>query len=60
MKIELSKDEIETIQWAVSGLIAAVKDDPFIVIADKDLTELRNIEAKFDKLCDKAKKENED
>lgn len=60
MKIELSKDEIETIQCAVSGLIAAVKDDPFIVIADKDLTELRNIEAKFDKLCDKAKKENED
>lgn len=59
MKIELSKDEIETIQWAVSGFIADVKDDPFIDIADKDLTELRNIEAKFDKLCDKAKKENE-
>lgn len=60
MKVELSKDEIETIQWAVSGLIEAVKDDPFIVIADKDLTELRNIEAKFDVLFDRADKENED
>lgn len=60
MKIELSKDEIGTIRWAVSGFIADIKADPFIDIADKDLTELRNIEAKFDKLCDKAKKENED
>lgn len=60
MKVELSKDEIETIQWAVLGLIEAVKDDPFIVIADKDLTELRNIEAKFDVLFDRADKENED
>ena len=60
MKIELSEDEIETIQWAVSDLIAAVKDDPFIVIADKDLTELRNIKAKFDMLFDRADNENED
>ena len=59
MKIELSKDEIETIQWAISDLIAAVKDDPFIVIAEKDLTDLKNIENKFDRLCDKVKKENE-
>lgn len=59
MKIELSKDEIETIQWAISDLIAAVKDDPFIVIAEKDLTDLKNIENKFDRLYDKVKKEND-
>lgn len=59
MKIELSKDEIETIQWAISDLIAAVKDDPFIVIAEKDLTDLKNIENKFDRLWDKVEKENE-
>jgi hypothetical protein len=59
MKIELSKDEIETIRWAVSGFIADIKADPFIDIADKELTELRNIEDKFDVLFDKADKENE-
>lgn len=59
MKIELSKDEIETIQWAISDLIAAVKYDPFIVIAEKDLTDLKNIENKFDRLWDKVEKENE-
>ena len=59
MKIELSKDEIETIQWAISDLLAAVKDDPFIVIAEKDLTDLKNIENKFDRLWDKVEKENE-
>lgn len=59
MKIELSKDEIGTIRWAVSGFIADIKADPFIDIADKELTELRNIEDKFDVLFDKADKENE-
>ncbi len=57
MKIELSKDEIGTIRWAVSGFIADIKADPFIDIADKELTELRNIEDKFDVLFDKADKE---
>nr|DAH70701.1 MAG TPA: hypothetical protein [Caudoviricetes sp.] len=60
MKIELSKDEIGTIRWAVSGFIADIKADPFIYIADKELTELRNIEDKFDVLFDKVDKENED
>lgn len=59
MKIELSKDEIGTIRWAVSGFIADIKADPFIDIANKELTELRNIEDKFDVLFDKADKENE-
>lgn len=59
MKIDLSKDEIGTIRWAVSGFIADIKADPFIDIADKELTELRNIEDKFEVLFDKADKENE-
>lgn len=60
MKIELSKDEIETLRWAVSGFIADIKADPFIDIAEKDLTDLRNVENKFDVLFDNADKENED
>lgn len=60
MKIELTKDEIGTILWAVSGFIADIKADPFIDIADKELTELRNIEDKFDVLFDKVDKEDED
>lgn len=57
MKIELSKDEIETICWAVSGFIADIKADPFIYIAEKDLTDLKNVEDKFDRLYDKVEKE---
>lgn len=62
MKIELSKDEIETIYWAVSCLIYDIKEDPFnyFDVTEKDLTDLKNVENKFDKLCDKVKKENED
>jgi hypothetical protein len=60
MKIELSKDEIGTIRWAVSCFIYDIKQDPFTDIADKDLSDLRNIEDKFDVLFDKADKENED
>lgn len=59
MKIELSKDEIGIIRWAVSGFINDIKLDFFTDIADKELTELRNIEDKFDVLFDKADKENE-
>lgn len=59
MKIELSKDEIETIYWAVSSFIVDIKEDPFNDIADKDLADLRNIEDKFDVLFDKVDKENE-
>lgn len=59
MKIELSKDEIGTIRWAVSGFIYDIKHDFFTDIADKDLADLRNIEDKFDMLFDKADKENE-
>lgn len=57
MKIELSKEEIETIYWAVSGFIDFIKEDPFIDIAEKDLTDLKNVENKFDYLADKADKE---
>ncbi len=61
MKIELSKDEIETIYWAVSCLIYDIKEDPlnYLDVTEKDLTDLKNIENKFDRLWDKAKKENE-
>lgn len=59
MKIELSKDEIETIYWAVSSFIVDIKEDPFIDIAEKDWTDLKNVENKFDRLRDKVEKENE-
>lgn len=56
MKIELSKDEIETIYWAVSSFIVDIKEDPFIDIAEKDWTDLKNVENKFDRLLDKVEK----
>ncbi len=62
MKIELSKDEIETIYWAVSCLIYEIKEDPlnYLDVTEKDFTDLKNIENKFDKLWDKVDKANED
>lgn len=54
MKIELSKDEIETIYWAVSCLIYDIKEDPFnyFDVTEKDLTDLKNVENKFDKFLE--------
>lgn len=62
MKIELSKDEIKRIRWAVSSLLEDIEYSNFnwLDVADKDLADLRNIEDKFDVLFDKADKENED
>lgn len=60
MKVELSKDEIETIRWAVSALIEDIESDFLNEIADKDFNDLKNIETKFDVLFDRADKENED
>lgn len=62
MKIELSKYEIETIYWAVSCLIYEIKEDPlnYLDVTEKDFTDLKNIENKFDKLWDKVDKANED
>ena len=59
MKIELSKDEIETIRWAVSALIEDIESDFLNEIADKDFNDLKNIENKFNRLYGKVKKENE-
>ena len=59
MKIELSKDEIETIRCAVSALIEDIESDFLNEIADKDFNDLKNIENKFNRLYDKVKKENE-
>ncbi len=61
MKIELSKDEIETIDWAVSYLIEDIKNNclEWLDLPDKDFTDLKNIENKFNMLCDKMDKENE-
>lgn len=61
MKIELSKDEIENIYWAVSCLIADFERDPFNFLdaSEKDLEDLKLIENKFGMLCDKVDKENE-
>lgn len=54
MKVELSKDEIETIYWAVSCLIYDIKEDPlnYLDVAEKDLIDLKNIENKFDKFLE--------
>lgn len=62
MKIELSKDEIKRIRWAVSCLLEDIEYSSFnwLDVTDKDLTDLKNIENKFDYLADKADKENED
>lgn len=60
MKVELSKDEIETIRWAVSALIEDIESDFLNEIADKDFNDLKNIETKFDVLFDRADKETED
>lgn len=61
MKIELSKDEIETIDWAVSYLIEDIKNNclEWFDLPDKDFTDLKNIKNKFNTLCDKMSKENE-
>lgn len=62
MKIELSRDEIETIDWAVSYLIEDIKNNglDWFDFPDKDFTDLKNIENKFNMFCDKMDKENED
>ena len=58
MKIELSKDEIWTIRWAMSALIENIESDFLNEVADKEFNDLKNIENKFDRLYDKGKKEN--
>lgn len=61
MKIELSKDEIETIQLAVTTLIEDTKND-FLSAIDISYTEfkdLENIKNKFDSILHKEEKENE-
>ena len=59
IKIELSKDEIKYISWAVSCLIYVIECKCFdwLNVSDKVLTDLKNIENKFDYLAKKADKE---
>lgn len=59
MKIELSKDEIGTIRWAVSALIEDIESDFLNEVADKEFNDLKNIENKFNRLYDKDENENE-
>lgn len=42
MKIELSKDEIGTIRWAVSALIEDIESDFLNEVADKEFNDLKN------------------
>ena len=57
MKIELSKDEIWTIRWAMSALIENIESDFLNEVADKEFNDLKNIENKlkyFKKCVDKC------
>ena len=59
MKIELSKDEIKYISWAVSSLLEDIEYRSFnwLDVTDEDVNNLKDLENKFDGLCDKIDKE---